>query len=86
MAVYSCKHCDKKYDVYASFYSHVATKHKPPKLPCPVCQLKFHTHTQIHAHAFKEHSKAPSDRSDTPPVHVAAKPRVDPLTQMLAFQ
>ena len=87
MAVlYLCKHCGKQYDVYVSYYSHIVTKHKPPKIPCPVCQLKFHTHTQIHAHAFKQHSKVTSDRSDKPPLQVAAKPRVNPLTQMLAFE
>ena len=83
MPVYSCKFCDKVYDVYASFYSHVATKHKPPKLPCPVCHKLFHTHTKIHAHVFKEHNKVTSDLSDN---QVAAKPRVNPLTQMLAFE
>jgi uncharacterized C2H2 Zn-finger protein len=86
MAVYSCKHCDKVYSIYASYYSHIETKHKPPKIPCPVCQLKFHTHTQIHAHAFKAHSKVTSDRSDKPAPQVTAKPRENVLSQMLAFQ
>jgi hypothetical protein len=53
--IYTCKSCQKEYSVYASYYSHVKTKHEAPKLVCTVCRVRFHSYTQLHAHAFKLH-------------------------------
>lgn len=41
--------------MYASYYSHVKTKHEPPKLVCTICHVRFHSYTQLHSHAFKLH-------------------------------
>jgi len=53
--IYTCKSCQKEYSVYASYYSHVRSKHEPPKLVCTICHARFHSYTQLHGHAFKSH-------------------------------
>ena len=55
MVTYCCPHCDKKYDVYSSMYSHIATRHKDPKVTCTKCSQLFHTHSQLYKHAYHKH-------------------------------
>ena len=56
MVTYCCPHCDKKYDVYSSMYSHINTKHKSGKVTCTKCSEMFHTHSQMYRHVYHKHS------------------------------
>ena len=69
MKRYVCKHCDKGYDVYSSYYTHVAMKHADPKVACAKCTQVFHTHAQLYKHAFIEHTtEIPSQKTTTKPI------------------
>ena len=57
MVTYVCPHCDKKYDIYSSYYTHQRTKHQPPKIKCGTCYKTFHTTNQLYSHAFKDRCK-----------------------------
>jgi DNA-directed RNA polymerase subunit RPC12/RpoP len=48
---YTCKTCNKHYDVYSSYYSHTK-KHDVAAIECRGCGLKFHLKTQLYRHAF----------------------------------
>ena len=70
MKRYVCKACcDKGYDVYSSYYTHVVMKHTDPKIACTKCSLTFHTHAQLYKHAFIEHTtEIPSQKQETKPI------------------
>ena len=69
MKRYGCKHCEKGYDVYSSYYTHVAMKHANPRIACTKCSLTFHTHAQLYKHAFVQHAaEMPSQKTATKPI------------------
>lgn len=87
MAVYVCAHCKKNYDVYASYYSHVTTKHKEPKIKCPNCDEKFNTYIQLYTHNYKVHN-ASTETKPASSTHIAIPPpdkTRSALSNMLVF-
>ena len=54
MVRYVCQQCDKKYEIYSSYYTHKRTKHQEPKIKCTVCYKAFHTTNQLYSHCFKD--------------------------------
>ena len=69
MKRYVCKNCEKGYDVYSSYYTHVQMKHTDPKIACTKCSLTFHTHAQLYKHAFVQHAaEMPSQKTATKPI------------------
>ena len=56
---YKCKQCPKTYDVYASYYGHLTSKHRPHKYIC-VCTKTYPTFAQFKIHSFDCVSKPPS--------------------------
>ena len=50
--ILKCDQCEKTFDVYSSFYSHMAVKHGEAKVNCFHCDEKFHTVTQRNHHYY----------------------------------
>jgi hypothetical protein len=50
--ILECDKCDKKFDIYSSFYSHMAVKHGDAKISCFHCDEKFHTVSQRNQHYY----------------------------------
>ena len=72
MVQYECKVCEKTYERYASFYSHLTMKHKAPKVECVTCGKLFHTRAKLYAHCFRDQCQARTPQD----VPVASAPRI----------
>ena len=85
MVQYECKACCKRYERYASYYSHLSLKHKDPKVKCDKCCKLFHTRAQMYSHCFRDQCQAPQK---TPPVDVpvvSAHRTTSSLSALFAF-
>ena len=51
--VYECQLCTRKFDKYASFYSHVKQRHNDPSVPCPHCDKLFASYALRNSHFFR---------------------------------
>ena len=82
MVTYVCPHCDKKYDIYSSYYTHKRTKHEDPKIKCGTCYKAFHTTNQLYSHCFKDRCSSKTE----PTIEQPAMGKKRGLSAGFAFQ
>jgi hypothetical protein len=51
---YSCKNCDKQFDIYSTYYSHIK-RHLPPTKRCEFCDTSFYCNQDRYRHVGKYH-------------------------------
>ena len=69
MSRYTCKECQKGFDIYSTYYSHL-TRHKPPHKKCQFCTELFYTNGDLYKHSWKYHrpEKSADVRPDIRPM------------------
>ena len=50
--LYVCSECDRKFDIYSTFFSHKKRKHGLPTKPCEFCDKLYFTNKELHAHMW----------------------------------
>ncbi len=50
-----CDRCNKRFNVYGSWYSHQKQKHDDPNISCKHCNEKFKTIALRNTHYYRTH-------------------------------